>query len=169
MTETRECGNCKDTPGEYVQKAFSYEGRNYPERRRPCSTCKGIVHMPSPDAAAIVDAIRGRNPRKLRSKRPDDRRAYFVWRMARFHGGADVTMPMTAMMEVGRDPWLKELESLADHVAKLVFGTDLAAAHRWGRAFGTIDRDLPGLPDSAYSGGRVADQDKPESEFAELT
>jgi hypothetical protein len=34
---------------------------------------------------------------------------------------------------------------------------------------GVIDRDMPGLPDSAYSGGRVADADKPFEEGAELT
>ncbi len=25
-----------------------------------------------------------------------EKRAYFVWRLARFHGGADVTLPITA-------------------------------------------------------------------------
>ena len=123
--------------------------------------------MPQPDYRAIVAAIRGRGG-GLRSKRPDDPVCYYVWRMARFHGGADVTMPVSAVMEIAKHPWIRELDALADRVARRVYGTDLAAAHRWGRALGHIDRDMPGLPASAYPCGPVADEHKPIEEAAEL-
>jgi len=60
------------------------------------------------------------------------------------------------------------LDLLADAVAKQVYGTDMAAAHRWGRSLGYVQEDVPGLPDSAYPGGRVADEDKPAEETEEL-
>lgn len=181
MTENRICLGCKGSKVT-VQEAFDYhldrgaDGtplstsriKHYPCTERPCLSCNGKGEFAPLDIQGIANAIKGRNPRKLCSKRPDDKRAYYVWRLARFHGGADVTMPMGASMDVRNDPFHYELDVMADSVARAVFGTDLAAAHRWGRAFGTIDRDLPGLPDSAYSGGRVVDCDKPAEEQAEL-
>lgn len=149
---TRLCATCKGT------------GRStlYPK----CPFCKGIGAFEEPNVDEILKAIRGR--KGLRSARPRDRRAYYVWRLARFHGGADVTMPMNVMYENDGDPWLKELDELADAVAKHVFGTTMAAAHRWGRALGYVQEDIPGLPDSAYFGGRVADEHKPAEEVEEL-
>ena len=187
MATTRVCKRCNGSKVT-VRDAFTYHecdaagnltGRShdYPRRVDKCYACDGLGDLPEPDARAICAAIAGRGgksttvsflPTKLCSKRPDDRRAYYVWRLARFHGGADVTMPMCATLDNGNDPWLPELDKLADAVAKQVFGTDLAAAHRWGRALGYLDRDMPGLPDSAYSGSRVADADKPEEELDEL-
>lgn len=49
-----------------------------------------------------------------------------------------MTMPMMADLFVRGDPFKAELDKLADSVAKEQFGTDLAAAARWGRAFGLI-------------------------------
>ena len=167
MVETRRCLACAATPGLYVSEAFtSLEGVHYLSRRSPCLSCQGQPDMPAPDEAAILQACLGR--RGLRSKRPEDRRAYYVWRMARYHGGADVTMPMMASLGVRKDPWRVELEALAERLAVSVFGTHLAAAHRWGHALGRLDRTLPGLPPSAYPNGPVADADTPEEEIAEL-
>jgi hypothetical protein len=173
MTETRPCLTCK---GEkiLVSKAFtSLEGKHYPERRSQCYACRGAGEFMAPDIEAILAAIKGK--KGLRSSRPVDKRdapgsarPYYVWRMARFHGGADVTMPMCASMDVGGDPFRVELDAIADSVARRVYGSDLAAAHRWGRAFGYLDRDMPGLPSSAYSGGMVHDGNKPDEEAAEL-
>jgi len=179
VSEMRVCPACKGTKVR-ITEAWTYHERDangvatgrtkdYARRVDPCYACDSKGEFPKPDVAAIIEAIRGRGGKGLRSKRPDNRRAYYVWRLARFHGGADVTMPMTATMDNSSDPWLKELDSLADAVARRVFGTDLAAANRWGNALGYLDRNLPGLPDSAYSGGRVADSDKPIEESAELT
>lgn len=180
-SETRTCLGCKGSKIT-VQEAFTYHHdrdaqgapllgsrvTNYPRTERPCLSCNGRGNFPALDCDAIAKAIKGRDPRKLCSKRPVDARAYYVWRMARFHGGADVTMPMGASMDVRNDPFRVELDTMADTVARMVFKTDLAGAHRWGRVLGMIDRDMPGLPDSAYSGGRVADKDKPIEEQAEL-
>lgn len=98
----------------------------------------------------------------------DERRAYYIWRMARFHGGVDVCMPMTAMSMVDGDPWVKILDLISDTVAMLQFGTALGAAARWGCAFGMIDKAPNGLPAGAYEGGPVADEFKPLFECAEL-
>ena len=174
--ESRACQRCNGSKVN-ITEAWTYHerdsagqltgrSRDYPRTVRPCYACNGAGEFQPLDVPAIIAAIKGR--KGLCSKRPADKRAYYVWRMARFHGGADVTMPMGASMDCAADPFRAELDTLADAVAKRVFGTDLAAAHRWGRAMGTIDRDMPGLPDSAYPGGRVADSDKPIEEQAEL-
>jgi hypothetical protein len=98
----------------------------------------------------------GRKGLRLRSAKPDQgtilgRRAAYVWRWARFHGGADVTMPCT--VDNAGDPWGKDLDVIADRVARHVFGTDMAAAHRWGTALGLTSSAPAGLPASAYAGG----------------
>jgi hypothetical protein len=179
MTETRTCLRCNGSKVR-VQEAFDYRldrdasgaplpdsrVQHYPRKVYTCMPCNGAGAFTTPDLDAILAAVKGR--KGLCSKRPADTRAYYVWRMARFHGGADVTMPMSASMDVSGDPFRVELDAIADAVAKRVFGTDLAAAHRWGRVLGHIDRDMPGLPDSAYPGGRVADADKPIEEQSEL-
>ena len=53
------------------------------------------------------------------------RRAYYVWRMARFHGGADMTMPVMAGMNASGEPCKETLDKLADTMAREAFGTDL--------------------------------------------
>lgn len=167
MCETKTCKACKGT-GITVYEAFTTdEGRHYPRKERTCVWCDGKGYFEKPDFRAILLAVKGR--KGLKSKRPDDKRAYYVWRMARFNGGADVTLPMTASLGANYDPYTPDLDRLADLVAKRVYGTDLAAANRWGRALGYLDRDLPGLPASAYSGGPVVmDRNKPLEELAEL-
>ncbi|MFI5296624.1 MAG: hypothetical protein ACHREM_00885 [Polyangiales bacterium] len=98
------------------------------------------------------------------------RRVYFVWRIARFHGGADVTMPITAQTMIQGDPYVDVLEALATIVAKVQFGTDRAAAHRWAPLLGGGGSHVapPGLPASAYPCGPVADLFKPDFEAAEI-
>ena len=90
--------------------------------------------------------------------------------MARFHGGADVTMPVCASMDVAGDPFVDVLDIIADRVAQRVYGTDKAAAYRWGSALFGSDMKVPdGMPASAYSCGPVVlDGDKPEEEMMEL-
>lgn len=124
MPETRTCESCKGTG----QHPFGW--------RPNCSSCGGSGTFCEPDRDVIWLAIRGR--KGLVSKRPKDGRAYYVWRMARFHGGLDTTMPVMASLEIHGDPWRPELDKLADEAAKTFCGTDLAAAKRWGRALGVI-------------------------------
>ncbi len=162
---TVEYRDCKACIG--AGKAHKWD---FETEAKPCYTCRGAGKMPAPDTQAILAAIKGR--KGLCSKRPASPRAYFVWRLARFHGGADVTMPMGAEMEVHGDPWVRELDALADAVAKRVYGTNLAAAARWGRVLGYIpaDLDIPGLPATAYEGGPVLGfgATKPDDERHEL-
>lgn len=171
MPDNRSCLGCKGN-GRMVQEAFTFtdqatgKSTSYPRRVRRCYGCHGAGSFQPLDEIDIRHAIMGK--RGLRSTRPAAPRAYFVWKFARFSGGADVTLPMQATAEVHHDPFKLELEALADVIAREVFGTDLAAAHRWGHALGHLDRDLPRLPASAYPGGPVADKDKPDEEAAEL-
>ena len=166
MDDRRPCGRCAGTRTLTHDAFVAVDGTAYPAHTQPCYACKGRGSFAKPDVDAIIATIKGR--KGLRSKRPDDARAYYVWRMARFHGGADVTLPVCAGMEIGGDPFQPELDAIADLVAKRVFGTGLTAAHRWGLALGHLNQTLPGLPASAYPCGPVADRDKPESERDEL-
>lgn len=160
------CPKCNGT-GILVHESFtSIDGTVYPETRRPCFYCDGKGFYPPVNIPEILEQIKGR--KGLRSKRPESKRAYYVWRMARFHGGADVTMPVCASMDCGHDPFIEILDLIADKVAKRVFGTDKAAAYRWMNALGHDLPVLEGMPASAYSGGPVADDNKPIEEMPEL-
>jgi hypothetical protein len=109
--------------------------------------------------AALIQGRRGdlrRSPPRPTGDTALDNRAYYVWRMARFSGGADVTMPVLASIRVGGDPERDNLDVMADRAAERYFGTCLAGAHRWSSALrGTAAPD--GLPPSAYPGGPAHD------------
>ena len=173
IPETKPCGRCKGT----CRTDFEWNGQAHGPG--PCSTCNATGVFSVPDWQAIIQAITkpGKNGRTFRLSKPPfknewkDRaegRAYFVWRFVRFHSGQDVTMPVCAVSCVRNDPYFDELETLASLLAKRFFGTDIAAAMRWGNALGWDLPHLNGLPASAYSGGPVADEHKPESELPEL-
>ena len=134
MAESRKCKAC--TNGIRIRQAFEFEGRHYPERREKCLSCNGTGIFNPPDPIAIEEEIRGR--KGLRSQRPKSDRAYYVWRLARFHGGKDMTMPVMASVYIHGDPFVDELNKIADDTAKKYFGTDIAAAKRWGRALGNL-------------------------------
>jgi hypothetical protein len=141
---------------------------------RPCPFCGGRGHFSRPEVSALLTLIKGRKPGTLRSKRPDDDRAYYVWRMARFHGGADVTMPMTAAFGVTGDPYVPYLDVVAEKVAQRVYGSDMAGSIRWAYAMGheVSDSYINGsaiVPPSALPGGPVVlDGNKPYCEQLEL-
>lgn len=112
---------------------------------KKCYACDGKGWFSPPNEEAIRRLCFTKHG--LRSTRPRDttetacghsQRAYYVWRMARFHGGKDVTMPVMAALDVRGDPYVKELDALADAVAKEAFGTDKAAAVVWGRVLGYL-------------------------------
>lgn len=132
--ETKLCLRCEGT-GKHVREAFTFEGKSYPRHVSQCPFCKGVPNVAKPDAVAIRAACLGR--KGLRSAKPKDNdAAYYVWRMARFHGGVDMTMPVMAGLAVYGNPWRAELDAMADALAKEFYGTDLAAAKRWSRAMG---------------------------------
>jgi hypothetical protein len=155
-TPSLPCTSCKGT-GTYVSPAWSYEGTDYPERTTKCYGCDGRGSFTCPDTAAIVKLLSGKSKGGLRSAKPKQdteagKRAAYVWRFARFHGGADVTMPCT--VDAQGDPYKVLLDLMADAVASRAFGTNMAAAYRWGRALGFTNKATPeGLPASAYEGG----------------
>ena len=117
----RNCTRCNGT------KVASYDPS------KACIWCKGTGEFSQPDLDAIRAKLKGR--KGLVSKKPDDKRAGYVWRMARFHGGKDVTLPVMAPLDVTGDPFIEELDVLADETAKTYFGSDLAGAARWYKAF----------------------------------
>ena len=175
------CARCQGT-GKRVSPSFtSVEGKVYEERTYDCHYCKARGYFPGVDVNAIIALVftTGNKPRfraswpsksnPWRSNDVTTLRAYYVWRLARFHGGADVTMPMTAISTSEGDPHVKFLDAIADYVATLVFGTSRAAAYRWANALG---HDLPvpaGEPESARSGGPVVTSgEKPDFEREEL-
>jgi hypothetical protein len=102
-----------------------------------CHACDGRGTFGPPDEQAIRTAVRGRKGLRSSPRGLDDR-AYYVWRMARFHGGADMTMPVMAALLIDGDPYQEELDALADALAREYFGSDMRAALRWGRALGMI-------------------------------
>lgn len=133
-------------------------------RWNKCGDCNGNGWFHAPDLASIVNLIRGRKPGRLRSKRPDAPRAYYVWRMARFHGGADVCNPMAAEMSISGDPYREILEELAKIIAKKCFGSENYGLARWHLAmyghhiYSDISQNLD---------GPVFDSDKPAEEILE--
>lgn len=141
--ETKDCISCKGE-GKVFRKGFEFEGKVYPDKWDPCISCKGKGTFLAPNEEKILERItatKGKNKGKLRASMTsnfndkEEARAYYVWRLARFHGGKDMTMPMMADLGVRGDPYRGELDKLADKVAKDQFGTNLAAARAWHRAF----------------------------------
>lgn len=112
------------------------EGKVYPDRFHKCYACdaKGIFHKPI--ESTILEALKGR--KGMRSAKPADKIVAYVWRMARFHGGKDLTMPICAMSDVAGNPYTEYLDQIADRAAKQFFGSDLQAAKVWGKALGMI-------------------------------
>lgn len=167
--EVRNCMRCEGKGTVHMAGFTASDGTVYADKTYKCSACNGEKTFTAPDGAKIIELITtGRGvkdgKRKLRASwsnktnRFEDiltGRAYYVWRMARFHGGKDVTMPFTAGIVVSGDPFRDELDAMSELVAKKALGTDMAGALRWGQALGVVrSQDVPqGLPDTAYEGG----------------
>jgi len=104
-----------------------------------CLYCNGRGHFEQLNVEEILLDIKGRSPGTLRSSKPTTgARSYYVWRVARFHGGIDLTLPILAMIDIEGDPFKPDLDQLAEGVAKAVFGSDMEAAKRWGKALGYV-------------------------------
>lgn len=150
------------------------------DKPRRCSRCpdaSGLFQVPDlPAILMSLTTIRGATPGKRRFRascprevRDNDPRAYYVWRMARFHGGQDVTMPVWAGIVTVGDPFLDVLDRAAEALAKIVFGTNNAAALRWYNALGGNLPVPDDMPASAHSGGPVVlDNNKIAEEDLEM-
>lgn len=116
---------------------------------RKCSPCEGTGSFPTLESqqSGIMKLLKGR--KGLRTSRPKyaperashevramHHRAYYIWRMARFHGGVDMRQPVLASLDVIGDPERYALDKLSDQVARDNFGTDMAAANKWSKALG---------------------------------
>lgn len=133
----KDCENCK---GKGIREAYTLS-TGYVIQARDCVSCSGKGKFPEINETAILDAIlvRPKNGKaRVRSAKPKDGRAAYVWRMARFHGGIDVHLPVMATFDISGDPYEKELSLIADRVAKEYFGSDLRGAARWGKALGYL-------------------------------
>ena len=133
-------------------------GISHDSEPRPCPYCKGRL-FGAIDVEGILKAITAsRGARKgqlLQSRPPYSRgyRAYYVWRLARFHAGIDVCLPMMAYMDVRGDPYQPILDLLAETIAEKLTGHGSAGRARWQSALGTGDPDTTGMPDTARSSG----------------
>ena len=131
------CKNCNGA-GHYLHKGFTVDDedgrRDYPSRWETCHSCNGSGWFHAPDLKALATSIKGRKPGALKSRRPDDARGYFVWRLARFHGGKDVCLPMGAEMEISGDPYKEILDTLAEIIARKLFGSGNVGRARWQTA-----------------------------------
>jgi hypothetical protein len=158
------CKRCEGL-GHTLHRGFRCEdGYVSQSRWNKCGDCNGNGWFHAPDLSNIVKLIKGRKPGKLRSKRPDDPRGYYVWRLARFHGGADMCLPMMAEMNIGGDPYRDILEELSKIVAKNCFGSENYGSARWHLAMYGIHNysDI-----SQHFDGPVYDSDKPIEEILE--
>ena len=149
--EKRNCLRCEGL-GTTFRAGFTYCDTSYPDETRVCNACKGEKQFDAPNFDVILQQIttsRGaaKNSRKLLTGFPpklkhysckNAARAYYVWRLARFHGGKDTTMPMTATMVIAGDPFIDELNKYADDVAASYLGSNMKAAARWAQAFGIV-------------------------------
>lgn len=128
------CPNCK--------------GRGYVERftgrRASCRICTGTgrVEIDVDRIRQAVLSTQGPNRGKIRvadNGMFDVYGARYVWRLARFHGGEDTSMPVMAYYHIGcgglrskeSDEVLAVLDPLVRELAREHFGTDLAAAAAW--------------------------------------
>jgi len=139
--DRKECTKCGGLGYREWKGFVAKDGTEYPTEVKPCPFCRGEGLFDPIDEAEIRRAIINRSSDRIRASKPTKGgdRAYYVWRLARFHGGKDVTMPITALTLIEGDPFQADLEELAQRVAVEEFGTDMVAARRWGRALGYIN------------------------------
>ena len=128
----------------------------------PCSDCEGRGCFESPDLVQLANTIKGRKPSTIRSKKPEDPRAWFLWRMVRFHSGQDVTLPMTATMAISGDPFKPTLEIAAEMIARHLTGKESIGTARWRHAVHGEVPDDPSIIDAP-----TFDENKPMIERME--
>jgi hypothetical protein len=116
------------------------------ERPDPCVWCKSRGTFPAldePAMLAILDACtvsKGKTKGRIKASRPkhgitvEAKRAYYVWRLARFHGGVDCTLPMMADLDVRGDGERPKLEALSRLLAAKAFGSADIGTDRWRQA-----------------------------------
>lgn len=151
----RACTRCAGT-GVIVSEGFtSIEGKVYPTTERVCYACNGAKRFAPPYVALLeltITTARGAkdgkrrmrasmNSSKAHKEGHEAERAYYVWRIAAWHGSSKPgaqCMPVMADIAIGGDPFKAELDTLAEAMAKKYYGTDMRAVMLWGRALGAL-------------------------------
>lgn len=110
-----------------------------------------MANYTAPDYDSVLAAVKGRNG--IRTTKPKENGfAAYVWRMARFHSGKDVTMPVMADFDLanwaghsyvhGDKEAFKKLRDAADKMADQVCidvgVSNLVSAARWAKSFGYL-------------------------------
>lgn len=139
LAEKMNCTRCKGV-GKVPSLAAIMKEEGKENELRECYNCKGVGTFDRPDFDAIFDRIvtTRKGKRSIRSTKPKDAddRTYYVWRLARFHGGIDVTLPVMATMGLNGDPYESALDEFASVMAKQFYGSDIVGAMRWRTALG---------------------------------
>jgi hypothetical protein len=155
--ERRNCTRCTGT---------GILDTTYGGCQRKCFRCDGVGTFPAPDIEAILHVLtkKGKEGRRVwKASRPHHKhgtRPYYVWRLARFHGGKDVTLPMGAMLDIAGDPYEKDLQAIAEAVANKVFGSAERGRARWHYA-------MTGKIIDGFVDGPTYDEHKPRHEYEE--
>lgn len=113
-----------------------------------------MANYTAPTFTLVLDACRGR--KGLRTSKPKGcGYSAYVWRMARFHSGADVTMPVMCEFDLANyadhsyskssdedraayAALRKQADADADRVCDALGISKYAGAGRWARAFGYV-------------------------------
>ena len=108
-----------------------------------------MANYVAPDYDSVLAAVKGR--KGIRTAKPKNNGfAVYVWRIARFNSGDDMTMPVMADFDLanwaghsyvnGDKEAFKELRKVANEMADRVCNdlgvSNMAAAAKWGRALG---------------------------------
>lgn len=135
---TRECFNCSGL-GEFPSPLHDYETiRSLIVNPKTGKTFSTSLHSAAGKERALARGYSWRDT-SAASNRLVLRRAQYVWRMARWHSGADgrganLGGAIMAEIDLGSDPYKPELDALADKIACECHGSDLYAARRWKQA-----------------------------------
>lgn len=138
-----------------------------PEHTSRCRGCDGHRQWLVPDYAEIVRgclASRGVKQGEWRKNtwreyhipdwhvRVTDKRIRYVWRLGRWHGGVDTSLPYLEMTILEGDPWLPELDAVAEIAAHAHLGTSLEGLRVWNEELFGEDSDKILLKNLGKSG-----------------
>jgi len=167
LPDTMPCKRCEGAGTQTLSNFGAPEGVYRPARTRLCVWCNGAKTFARPDIKALLQSILSkRSSTGLVSKRPKDDRAAYLWRWIRFHGGQDVTLPMT--FDLYGDPYEDYLGEVAQYAARRMYGHRSVGVTRWGNLLTNTPLPTAGLPATAQSCGPVVTDDHDKTTMAML-
>lgn len=158
----------KDVPESAPCETCEGAGVNKWDGSRRCYACGGAKIFKKPDLIKLLEPILSKKSRSgLVSKRPKDDRQAWLWRMVRFHTGADVTMPWT--FTIRGDPFASYIDDFAMVVAHKLTGHGSAGGARWS---GLLSNNplptTPNMPATAFPCGPVVTDNHDKTTMAML-